>query len=56
MFTMTGRGSTQTCDGVTRRDFLQVGSLGAIGLTLPHYLQAKAQGLTDPTRIAALAS
>lgn len=50
MFTMTGRGSTQTCDGVTRRDFLQVGSLGAIGLTLPHYLQAKAQGLTDPTK------
>ena len=34
MLTFTGKGSTQTCDGVTRRDFLQAGALGAIGLTL----------------------
>ena len=35
MLTFTGKGSTQTCDGVTRRDFLQAGALGAVGLSLP---------------------
>lgn len=34
MLNITGPGSAQTCDGVTRRDFLQVGSLGALGLSL----------------------
>ena len=33
MITLSGKGSVTTCDGVTRRDFLQVGSLGAIGLS-----------------------
>ena len=33
MITLTGRGSITTCDGVTRRDFLQAGTLGALGLT-----------------------
>ncbi|MGL4461160.1 MAG: DUF1501 domain-containing protein, partial [Planctomycetia bacterium] len=45
MLKLTGRGSVQTCDGVSRRDFLQIGSLGAIGLSLPQLLameQAKA--------------
>src|SRR4051794_22289641 len=44
MITFTGRGSTQTCDGVTRRDFLQAGALGALGLSLPHLFALKAQG------------
>ena len=44
MLQLEGRGTAQTCGGVTRRDFLQVGSLGAIGLTLPSYLAAKEQG------------
>jgi uncharacterized protein (DUF1501 family) len=44
MFTFTGRGSTQTCDGITRRDFLQAGVLGAVGLTLPNLLALKAMG------------
>ena len=44
MLTFTGRGSAHTCAGVTRRDFLQVGALGAIGLSLPQYLQAQEQG------------
>src|SRR5687768_9404290 len=44
MITFTGKGSTQTCDGVTRRDFLQVGALGAIGLTLPQLFALKARG------------
>src|SRR4249920_2609393 len=30
------------CDGHTRRDFLRVGAVGALGLTLPTLLQAQA--------------
>lgn len=48
MLTLTGRGSAQTCDGVTRRDFLQVGTLGAIGLSLPQYMAAQAAGAVKP--------
>lgn len=44
MLNLTGRGHAQTCDGVTRRDFLQVGTLGALGISLPQLLAAKAQG------------
>ena len=32
------------CDGVSRRNFLQVGSLGVAGLTLPNLLRAKEAG------------
>lgn len=35
MLRLTGVGATRTCDGLTRRDFLQAGTLGAIGLGLP---------------------
>jgi hypothetical protein len=44
MIHLSGRGQAHTCDGLTRRDFLQVGTLGAIGLSLPDLLAAKAQG------------
>ena len=44
MLDITGKGKAHTCNGVTRRDFLQVGTLGAVGLTLPQYLAAKEQG------------
>ncbi len=47
MLKFTGRGKAHTCDGSTRRDFLQVGALGAIGLSLCDYVQAKEQGLVD---------
>lgn len=47
MLKVTGNGSTQTCDGVTRRDFLQVGTLGAIGLSMAHMEAMKAQGATS---------
>ncbi len=50
MLTLIGRGSTQTCNGVTRRDFLQVGALGAIGLGLPQYLAASEAGKVDPAK------
>lgn len=44
MLELTGNAKVQTCDGVTRRDFLQAGALGAIGLTLPQLLALQAQG------------
>jgi hypothetical protein len=36
--------STRLCDGLTRREWLQVGSLGAFGLTLPRLLSAAESG------------
>lgn len=48
MLTLTGDGKTTTCDGRTRRDFMQVGALGAIGLSLPQYLAAKEQAGQSP--------
>ena len=44
MLRLIDRGTAHTCDGVTRRDFLQVGALGAIGLTLPQLLAAQSRG------------
>ncbi len=48
------------CDGVTRRDVLHLGALGALGLTLPDLWRARAespslaeQGGTAPRRFAA---
>ncbi|WP_422927602.1 DUF1501 domain-containing protein [Singulisphaera sp. PoT] len=35
------RGSSRLCDGVTRRDFLRIGSLGTMGLGLPGLLRAE---------------
>src|SRR3954451_25183004 len=46
MLKLTGNGSITTCDGVTRRDFLQVGALGAIGLTLSKLVALQALGAT----------
>ena len=37
-------GQHKDCDGVSRRDFLRVGGLSALGLTLPGLLKANAQG------------
>ncbi|MGC3970762.1 MAG: DUF1501 domain-containing protein [Pirellulales bacterium] len=42
MLRISGRGATRTCDGLTRRDFLQVGSLGAVGLSLADVARAEA--------------
>jgi hypothetical protein len=38
-----GKGWGRNCEGVTRRDFIRVGALGAFGLTLPTVLGAEAQ-------------
>jgi hypothetical protein len=48
MLTFTGEGKAIMCNGVTRRDFLQVGTLGAIGLTLPDLMAARAAGVVKP--------
>ncbi len=37
---------TPLCDGITRRDWLRVGGLGMLGLTLPELLAARAHALT----------
>ena len=44
MLDVTGDGSTKTCDGLTRRDFLQVGTLGALGFSLSQLAALEAQG------------
>jgi len=43
MLRITDHGSAHTCDGILRRDFLEIGSLSAIGLTLPQLLAAQAR-------------
>jgi hypothetical protein len=43
MFKIRGK-THQHCDGLARREFLQVGALGFGGLTLAHLLQAEAGG------------
>ncbi len=42
MLTFEGKGTSHQCDGSTRRDFLQVGTLGAIGFSLADCLAAEA--------------
>src|SRR4051794_1323871 len=44
MIRFTGEGSTTTCDGMTRRDFLHAGALFGLGLTLPQLLALKGKG------------
>jgi len=45
----TGR-TGRTCDGMTRRNFIQAGALGAGGLTLSHLLSARAAAAADAKR------
>jgi Protein of unknown function (DUF1501) len=42
MLKVSGPGSITTCDGLTRRDFLQVGTLGALGFGLSDFNALKA--------------
>src|SRR5687768_11408070 len=44
MLKVSGNGSITTCDGITRRDFLQVGTLGALGFTMANWSALKAVG------------
>jgi uncharacterized protein (DUF1501 family) len=51
MLQLFGRGSTRTCDGVTRRDFLQVGTLGAIGLSLSQVVAMEKAAAALPSNV-----
>jgi len=42
MLSLFTREAVRLCDGVSRREALAIGSLGTMGLTLPHLLQARA--------------
>ena len=44
MLDVTGDGSGKTCDGISRRDFIQAGTLGALGLSLGHLSALEAAG------------
>lgn len=48
MLRLIGKGTAHTCDGITRRDFLEAGTLSAIGLTLPQLMAMKAHGAVTP--------
>ncbi len=48
MLNLIGRGESHHCNGLKRRDFLQVGALGAIGLNLAQYLSAAEAGKVSP--------
>ena len=50
MFTFTDKASVNTCDGVSRRDFLRAGTLGAIGLSLPQFNALRAMGAVDKSK------
>ena len=48
MWQLQGPGRVQTCDGMTRRDFVQVGTLGAMGLSISEWNRLQAAGAVDP--------
>lgn len=45
MLRLVDRGTAHTCDGITRRDFLEIGTLGAVGLSLPQFMAARERGI-----------
>jgi hypothetical protein len=47
-----GRRRAARCDGVSRRDFLRIGALGGLGLTLPGLLQSEAPAANQGGRKA----
>jgi hypothetical protein len=49
MLTIPGE-ANRWCDGIPRRDFLQIGGLGAVGLALPDLFRARAQGSMPASR------
>ena len=51
MLKLTGKGTAHTCDGITRRDFLEAGSLSAIGLSLADMTKLQAAGALKQTQL-----
>ncbi len=50
MFRLDADKRVHFCDGVSRRDFLHAGSLGFLGLTMPHFFRLKAMGAVQPSK------
>ena len=50
MFRLDADKPAHFCDGVSRRDFLHAGSLGFLGLTMPHFFRLKAMGAVEPSK------
>src|SRR6202789_1971912 len=50
MFRLDAAKPAHFCDGVSRRDFLHAGSLGFLGLTMPHFFRLKAMGAVQPSK------
>jgi len=50
MLTITGSSRSRYCDGISRRQFLQIGALGCGGLTLADLCRQRAQGGTAGER------
>src|SRR6266550_60725 len=50
MIKVTGKGAITTCDGITRRDFLQIGTLGALGLSLSKFAALRALGAVSSSK------
>ncbi len=48
MLRLMSRAAAQTCDGLTRRDFLEAGTLSALGLSLADLLALEARAAADP--------
>ena len=44
MFRLDSDKRVHFCDGVSRRDFLHAGSLGFLGLTMPHFWVTRPAG------------
>lgn len=51
MLTIRRNGNSRNCEGMTRRDLLQVGTLGLGGLTLANFLKLEAQAATGGNSI-----
>jgi len=43
-----GSSETRTCAGTSRREFLQIGAAGFLGLSLPGFFRAQALGAAEP--------
>jgi hypothetical protein len=48
MLTLRGQKTRRFCDGISRRDFLRIGALGASSLTLADVLRLQAHGVAEP--------
>lgn len=51
MLNITGPGVAHTCDGISRRDFLQIGTLGALGVSLADLSRLEAQAAASSGKV-----